>query len=429
MIFSVQKRKKRVNGVLKESRVYWLRYRIGSMPCDKWVSLGVTDKAAAHSEAKKFLLQKERELAGLALPKSQVEAAAIPLPRLISEYADELKARGRDAKYVKGTETRLTLVASECRWERLGDASADSFMHWRRNQTHKAKTLNDYLTDVFSFLKWQVKLDRLASNPLAAVEKVSRNEEEEEVRRAFTKEEFDRLCEVSGPRALIYRVTLFAGLRRAEVKQLQWGDLLRTREGKTFWKLRASTTKNGKEAKQRVPSWLVKQLEAFRPPGAKLSASVFPSIPRMPRFYRDLEAAGIPRVDERGHVAVFHSLRHTLGTWLWQTGADPRVIQDVMRHSSLAQTAQRYTDTAVLAVNEALEALPGFFEPDEKVIQIGAQISAFEGHFVSQAVAGAEKKSKSEPAGIEWLSRALAGLVAGCQMVRAAGFEPATPSV
>jgi len=78
----------------------------------------------------------------------------------------------------------------------------------------------------------------------------------------------------------------------------------------------------------------------------------------MPRFYGDLEAAGIPRVDERGHVAVFHSLRYTFAIWLRETGANPRVIQELMRHGDLQQTTRRYTDKAGLAMNDAVGKLP-----------------------------------------------------------------------
>jgi len=109
--------------------------------------------------------------------------------------------------------------------------------------------------------------------------------------------------------------------------------------GSVFLKLRASTTKNGKMALQPVPPWLADLLAKHRPEGVKLSAKVFPFIPRMPRFCADLKAAGISRVDERGHVTVFHSLRHTLGTWLWETGANPRVIQELMRHGDLRLTS------------------------------------------------------------------------------------------
>jgi integrase len=430
MIHIVTKRRKRKNGKLLESRNYYLRYRIGDMLCDKWVSLGVTDKGVAQSKAVQFIKDLEREIAGIAPPKKLVAAASFSFANLLAEYVDELATRGRDSKYVKGTETRIALVAAECRWKKLCDVSADSFMFWRRGQSLKAKTLNDYLCDVSSFLGWLVKMERLASNPLAKVERVKPKEgEEEEERRAFTHEEFNRLCAVSGPRTLIYQLTLFTGMRRDEVKQLLWGDVRKETNGDTFLKLRASTTKNGKIALQPVPAWLAELLEKHRPSGVKLSRKVFATIPRMPRFYRDLEAAGISRVDDRGHVAVFHSLRHTFGTWLWETGTDPRTIQELMRHGDLRLTSQRYTDTAGLAMNDAVRRLPSFVSPEGGCTQIGAQIFAKTGQNVSQADKRKPEKSKLQTIANECVSRALTGVVAMGQMVRAAGFEPATPSV
>lgn len=56
---------------------------------------------------------------------------------------------------------------------------------------------------------------------------------------------------------------------------------------------------------------------------------------------------------------MFHSLRHSFGTWLWETGANPRVIQELMRHRDLKMT-NRYTDTAGLAMNAAVGNLPSF---------------------------------------------------------------------
>ncbi len=430
MIHSVEKRRKRKNGKLIETRNYYLRYRIGDMLKDRWVSLRVTDKGVAQSNAVQFIKDLERENAGLTPPRKLVAAASLSLAELLTEYSDELKARGRDSKYVKGTGRRLLLLASECRWKKLGDVSADSFTLWRRYQPHKAKTLNDYRSDISSFLDWLVKLERLASNPLSKVERVAAKEgEKEEERRAFTHEEFQRLCAVSGPRALIYQLTLFTGMRRNEVFLLIWGDVRTERNGDTFLKLRKSTTKNAQIALQPVPPWLADLLERHRPEGVKLSRKVFASIPRMPRFKRDLEAANIPQIDERGHLAVFHSLRHTFGTWLWETGANPRVIQELMRHGDLRLTSQRYTDTAGLAMNDAVGRLPSFDAAGVGYTQISAQISDETGHSLSQADGNPKRKSTLQATVNEGVSRALSGLVAVGQMVRAAGFEPATPSV
>jgi integrase len=422
MIFEVERRRKRVGGVLKLSRMYYLRYRLGDMPCDKWVSLGVTEKDVAWEKARLFKRDYELEAAGLALPKDRIVTAAKPFPKVLGDYISELRTRGRDEKYVAGTEKRISTLARECRWQKITDVSADSFMGWRRVQCLKAKTLNDYLTDISSFLGWLVKLERLGTNPLAKVEKIARNEAQEEQRRAFTHDQISRLRTVSGARATLYTVALFGGVRRGDLSQLLWGDVVAAGDGETLLKLRASTTKNGKSALQPIPDWLAKELHATKPAGASLADRVFPVLPRMPRFYKDLEAAGIPKVDERGHVAVFHSLRHTLATWLWETGANPREIQELMRHSTLDQTANRYTDKLSLGLRTASNALPSF---GSGYTQIGAQISGKSGQTVSQAGETGKLETKPKPSVNKRLSRALSWCGEVSQMVRAAGFEPA----
>lgn len=41
-------------------------------------------------------------------------------------------------------------------------------------------------------------------------------------------------------------------------------------------------------------------------------------------------------------IADFHGLRHTCGAWLAQAGAHPKVVQTIMRHSSITLTMDRY---------------------------------------------------------------------------------------
>ena len=73
---------------------------------------------------------------------------------------------------------------------------------------------------------------------------------------------------------------------------------------------------------------------------------------------RDLEAAGIPKKDERGRTVDIHALRHTFGTHLSKNGVAPRTAQAAMRHSSLDLTMNVYTDPELLDVAGAMEALP-----------------------------------------------------------------------
>jgi integrase len=65
-------------------------------------------------------------------------------------------------------------------------------------------------------------------------------------------------------------------------------------------------------------------------------------------------------LDEQGRRVDFHSLRLTFGTNLVLSGAHPRVVQELMRHSDIRLTMKLYTDISKLPVWEAVAALPSF---------------------------------------------------------------------
>lgn len=73
---------------------------------------------------------------------------------------------------------------------------------------------------------------------------------------------------------------------------------------------------------------------------------------------RDLAAAGIPKVDDRGRSIGVHALRHSFGSLLSAGGVAPRTAQAAMRHSNIDLTMNVYTDPRVLDVAGALDALP-----------------------------------------------------------------------
>ena len=423
MIHSVEKRKKRVNGVLTVARLYSLRYRIGDMPCDKWVSLGVTDKGVARVKADLFIKDLEREHAGLAMPKKQVEAGNLPVTALFAEFIAEMTARRRDAKYIEVTNARVSKVIKEAKWRNLRDVTADSFLSWRRANGHLgAKTRNDYLASVKGFLEWLVGLDRLQSNPLRKVGKVQEKGDEKRQRRAFTLDELKRLCAGSDWRGLIYLTAAFTGLRRNEIAELQWGDVRQTGQGMVL-SLRAAVTKNRLASSIPVHPGLAAELATIRPhPSAVRPADkVFPRMPRMERFRLDLEAARIPYEDEHGRFADFHALRYTFATFLTIFEAGQRVTQELMRHHDPKLTAMLYTDAAHLPLRDAVENIPWL-----KCTQIGAQISGATGYSESHAVASTRLPETTKPADNQRVRRGVSRPDTLGPMVAGVGFEPTT---
>src|SRR5580658_9745144 len=228
MIFSIEKRRFRRGGRLEETRSYYLRYRIGDMPVDKWKSLGVTDKQVADKRAHEFIQERERENAGILEPKVVRDAAKKALSVHLEDYKADLAARGRNGRGGRGASlvaSRITRLVDECNWQVPSNVTADSFITWRNRQAASPRTLNHYLQGMISLLNWMEKVGRIKTNPLKNVAKVDERGKRRRVRRAFTDEELRKLVNNTGERGIIYLTAARTGLRQEELKQLTWGDL------------------------------------------------------------------------------------------------------------------------------------------------------------------------------------------------------------
>ena len=83
----------------------------------------------------------------------------------------------------------------------------------------------------------------------------------------------------------------------------------------------------------------------------------------------DLQAAGIPFVDENGLYADFHALRHTFITNMVRSGVNPKTAQSLARHSTIDLTMNVYTSLTVHDQASALASLPAVPNTDAPVSQ------------------------------------------------------------
>src|ERR1035441_8068558 len=224
----VEKRRFRRGGKLRETRCYYVRYRLADMPVDRWKSLGVTDKQVAEQEARKFIQEQEREAAGILEPQVIRDAARKPLKEHLGDYVADLETRGRcgrgrrGARLLKG---RILRLMDNCGWKVAVQVTPDSFTSWRNQRQDGPRTLNHYLQGMVSFLNWLERVGRIKANPLKHVGKVEERGQRRRERRAFTDEELVKLITGSGPRGIIYFTAARTGLRQEELRQLQWGDV------------------------------------------------------------------------------------------------------------------------------------------------------------------------------------------------------------
>ena len=358
MTKSVKRPSRIVNGKRVISRMYRLAYRLPGMSKKKFVSLGTSDKQVAEKKANEYLANLQQEEAGVTASRTIKNAAALPLADHLDGYLKDLRATGRNEGYIYNLEKRLQRLFRECHWTWLKDITAASFMAWRSRQTSAAKTLKDNLDSARAFIKWMMQCELTETNPLSKVVQVKTAGKRVRLRRALTVDEMSRLLAVSDKRSFGYLTAYFTGLRRGELKKLQWGDV-HLESSPPFLLVRASTTKNGKRADIRLHEELAGEFLKRHEADSSLGELVFKTgeIASMEMMRKDLAAAGIPYIDGQGHYADFHALRGTLNTHLAINNVDPQIRQKIMRHSDIRLTLDTYTDTTQLHIANAIQVL------------------------------------------------------------------------
>jgi integrase len=301
-------------------------------------------------------------------------AANRPLTALIDDFEASLTSRDRTAKHVRQSTRRVRDAFKACGftfWTDIDALILERHLRQRREGGLASKTSNDILAACKQFARWARDHDMASRDPLGTLKpvRVVRTEED----RVLTwDDELPRLIKaaasgpdhrgVSGPlRALVYRLAAETGFRVGELCALRVGDCRLDGDRPTL-RLPGSSTKNRNEAIQPIRVDTAEELAPHlrdRLPTAlalPLPRSFRDKAPRWLNF--DLEAAGIPLVDESGCVFHFHSLRKTFLTGVAQTGAHAKVYQGLARHSSPHMTLTHYLKLGRDDERNAIEALP-----------------------------------------------------------------------
>jgi integrase len=330
---------------------------------------GYRDKLATRQLMAKLEKAEARGEQGLVDPFKVHRAGA--LAKHLDDYVANLRAVGRDDKYVQNSDKRLRKLATESGWKTLGDVTADGFNRWRSTlpkgedgrPLRGPKTQNQFLDHLRAFCNWCVEVERLPANPVAKVQKVDGTTDVRRARRALTAEEVAALLKAVLPvHRLCYRFLLSTGLRRQEVADLVWGDV-RLNATRPFLKLRAVATKARRADALPLRADLADELRAQRGEAGDTD-KVFAAVPTIEEHKAYLTAAGIAYKDDQGRVADFHALRHTFGTSLSAAGVAPREAMELMRHTDMRLTMGVYTDPRLFNLADAVErlALPAVSE-------------------------------------------------------------------
>jgi integrase len=341
-------------------RFYFARYR-NKHGRSRWFTIGEHGKVTAEAARKKA----QRILQTVAVdgrdPSGEREAfrAAPTVSDLLDRYVKEhleQRCRSRTIESFKG------IVERNIRPE-LGHLKVAAVTRQDMHKLHAAKSetprqanmVLSVCSKVFNLAEvWEMRPE--GSNPCRKIERYRENHRErflsgEELARlgaTLRQAESRGLLRKNGVPTLYRRVTtatiellLFTGCRLSEVLNLKW-EQVDFADGK----ITLLMTKSGRpqQVTMNAPArQVLRELEA-----TKSSEWVLPSVSSTKRA---LSKAGIEAAWQKIRRAAqlddvrLHDLRHTVGTYAAQSGANAFLVRDLLRHKNLAMTS-RYVNRA-----------------------------------------------------------------------------------
>lgn len=302
-----------------------------------------------------------------------VAFSAEALDSMLDDWERARIARGNGAAFTTRRKRAMSECFKACSMFTVSQLDPEPLQRYVRERMSaedapwSSKTGAHVVSYLKGFSKWLVDCGRTSEDTLRRMTKprVTQNKR----RRALTPEEAARLIRITliskprrnmdGPaRALLYATALETGLRAGELHALRAG-WCRVDENPPSLFIPAESTKSKREANPYVRERLAAQI-ADHIEGMDPEDQVFPFdlTKASDMIKKDLTAAGIPIADREGRTLDFHALRHTFSTWCAQTGANPKTVMDMNRHTDIRLTLETYTHVYRESEREVLNKIP-----------------------------------------------------------------------
>lgn len=255
---------------------------------------------------------------------------------IVEDYIGSLRAVGRSHATITLRHTQAGQFAREI--GRLpADVTFDDITVWfGRHRDWKIETRRSTQAFVGKFFEWAHRSGRIPTNPAAGIEKIR---PQQGLARPAPEQALRDALAVADPRLkLILRLAAEAGLRRAEIAQVQTRDVMQGMHGPQL----LIHGKGGKERQVPISESLaaaVRAGAAGHTPGASSTGWLFPDGVGghlSPPYVGTLASQALPE------KVTLHMLRHFFASRAYRGTRNIRAVQQLLGHASVAVT-ERYT--------------------------------------------------------------------------------------
>jgi len=391
------------------------------------------------------------DLVRIGLLDAEAAGRTMSLEGLLAEFESVLTTRERTATWTRRVVRRARETFSGAGFATLSEiepGAIERHLKSKRDEKRKTKGSDEELPGMSAresnhrvqacreVVRWAVGKGLLERDPLATIQLVNAKLDPRHERRALGQEDVRKLVQkahdgptwrgVSGPtRSLAWRLAASAGLRVAEIVDLQVRDVEPDASGGPMLRVRAETAKNRKETLLPLSAELARDLAPYlrgKLPKASLLALPPSFRHHAPRWLRiDLKAAKIPYADAAGRVADVHSLRSAFVTELMRSGANVKAIQRLARHSDARMTVGLYSRFDAKDEREAIGRTPDLSP------EMTAQRATGTGGWTAKGTGlGSHRRASMRPGARAARQERAKNAVGEPELVAVEGFEPPT---
>ncbi|HWA98248.1 MAG TPA: site-specific integrase, partial [Pirellulales bacterium] len=239
---------------------------------------------------------------------------------------------------------------------------------------------NREVTTLNNMLNHGVTWGRIGFNPIAGLKPLAHDQRSKE-RRSLSLQEVESLF-ANSPDYLkpVWRMFMCTGIRRSELVELRFADVDFDRRVVVISAARAKNRRAREiplddtivaelqtlrdQAKARTPAKGTTVTQTASQAAAFSREHVFVTQANTPlrnnllkRFYAICKKAGIDGAEPGGSIDI-HSLRVSFATLSLEHGANPKAVQAILGHSTLALTMSVYARATERSKREAIGALP-----------------------------------------------------------------------
>jgi integrase len=357
---------------------------------DRWKNAaGYTDKELSLAMGRRLEGESQRRREGFT--SGVREEALRPVEDHLQDYLTHIKTSGRAPDYIDQLAKRIRRLLNEAKVTRLVDVTEavieTTLLAMKKTRGFEVDgellsvgTRNEYITSITGFTKWASKRRKMEYDPLAGMQKAALNDVDRvHPRRALSMEEVAALLDAALrrpvaelltvrvgenkgkliatvresvlekakqagiDRRMAYLVAIWTGLRREELSQLQWRDVI-LEVDHPYIQLRADETKSRRGDTLGLHVQAVEELLDYRPAKFLPTDRVLRIVPSMEVMKRDLAFAGIEYGDKELGFADMHAQRKTLNNMLASQNVDVRTRQAQLRHTDPRLTEVTYFD-------------------------------------------------------------------------------------